>query len=94
MDGDNEKLVNIFSEMRGSAAISIETLTLLISAFAKCRDLFQGEKIHCLTIKTGFCDEILLTCLLDFYAKCGEIEISTQLYVWCYDVGIHTKWIY
>ena len=31
-------------------------------------------------IKTGFCDEILLTCLLDFYAKCGEIEISSQLY--------------
>uniref|UniRef100_A0A7N2R7B5 Pentatricopeptide repeat-containing protein n=2 Tax=Quercus lobata TaxID=97700 RepID=A0A7N2R7B5_QUELO len=80
MEGDIEKLVNIFSEMRGSAAISIETLTLLISAFAKCRDLFQGEKIHCLTIKTGFCDEILLTCLLDFYAKCGEIEISAQLY--------------
>ena len=62
------------------AAISIETLTLLISAFAKCRDLFQGEKIHCLTIKFGFCDDILLTSLLDFYAKCGEIEISAQLF--------------
>ena len=46
--------MNIFSEMRGSAAISIETLTLLITAFTKCRDLFQGEKIHCLTLKLVF----------------------------------------
>ena len=54
MEGDIEKLVNIFSEMRGSAALSIESLTLLISAFAKCRDLFQGEKIHRLAIKLVF----------------------------------------
>ena len=80
MEGDVEKLVNIFSEMLGSAALSIENLTLLISEFGKCRDLFQGEKIHCLTIKSGFCDDVLLTSLLDFYAKCGEIEISAQLY--------------
>ena len=53
MEGDVEKLVNIFSEMRGSAALSIESLKLLISAFA-CRDLFQGEQIHHLTIKLVF----------------------------------------
>ena len=44
MEGDIEKLVNIFSEMRGNAALSIETLTLLISAFAKCRDLFKEKR--------------------------------------------------
>ena len=54
MEGDIEKLVNIFSEMQGSsAALSIESLKLLISAFA-CRDLFQGEQIHRLTIKLVF----------------------------------------
>uniref|UniRef100_A0A2N9HGM1 Pentatricopeptide repeat-containing protein n=1 Tax=Fagus sylvatica TaxID=28930 RepID=A0A2N9HGM1_FAGSY len=80
MKGDIEKLVNRFSEMQGIAALSIETLTLLISAFAKSRDLFQGEQIHCLAIKSGFCDDVLLTSLLDFYAKCGKIEISDQLF--------------
>ena len=57
MKEDIEKLVNKFSEMQGSAALSIETLTILISTFAKSRDLFQGEQIHCLTNKTDFCDE-------------------------------------
>ncbi|GMY19739.1 pentatricopeptide repeat-containing protein At4g35130, chloroplastic-like [Fagus crenata] len=80
MKGDIEKLVNRFSEMQGIAALSIETLTLLISAFAKSRDLFQGEQIHCVAIKSGFCDDVLLTSLLDFYAKSGKIEISDQLF--------------
>ena len=57
MKEDIEKLVDKFSEMQGSAALSIETLTILISAFAKSRDLFQGEQIHCQINKTGFCDE-------------------------------------
>ncbi|GMY19102.1 pentatricopeptide repeat-containing protein At4g35130, chloroplastic-like [Fagus crenata] len=80
MKGDIEKLVNRFSAMQGIAALSIETLTLLLSAFAKSRDLFQGEQIHCLAIKSGFCDDVLLTSLLDFYAKCGKIEILDQLF--------------
>ncbi|KAG7958808.1 hypothetical protein I3843_10G036600 [Carya illinoinensis] len=80
MERDFEKLVNTFSKMQGLAALSVETLTLLISAFAKSRDIFQGEWMHCLAIKTGLLDDVLLTALLDFYAKCGKIEISAQLF--------------
>ena len=49
-------------------------LTILISAIAKSRDLFQGEQIHCLVNKTGFCDECCWLLCWIFYAKCGKIE--------------------
>jgi pentatricopeptide repeat protein len=80
LKGDIANLVNRLNKMQGISALSIESLTLLISAFAKYSDLFQGEQIHCLAIKTGFHDDVLLTTLLDFYAKCGKIEISAELF--------------
>ena len=44
MEGDIEKLVNIFSEMRGSAAISIETLTLLYQHLRSVEIFFKEKR--------------------------------------------------
>ncbi|KAK7278859.1 hypothetical protein RJT34_23898 [Clitoria ternatea] len=80
--GDMMRMAGLFREMQNLEVDpwTIETLTLIISAFAKCGNLSEGECIHCLVIKTGFSDDILLTSLVDFYAKCGKLEISVQLF--------------
>jgi len=59
---------------------NIETLTLVISAFAKSGSLSEGEDVHNLVIQTGLSDDVLLVSLLDFYAKCGKLEIPIQLF--------------
>ncbi|MED6126065.1 hypothetical protein PIB30_074796 [Stylosanthes scabra] len=76
------RVLRLFNEMHSIKARSwnIETLTVVISALAKTASLFNGEGMHCLIVKTGFCDDILLTSLLDFYAKCGRLETSVQLF--------------
>lgn len=57
---------------------NIETLTLVISAFAKSGSLSEGEDVHNLVIQTGLSDDVLLVSLLDFYAKCGKLEIPDR----------------
>ncbi|GAV73941.1 PPR domain-containing protein/PPR_2 domain-containing protein [Cephalotus follicularis] len=78
--GDIAELVDRFNETQGEVVLSIETLTLVISAFAKSGNLFLGEKAHCFAIKSGQCDDILQTSLLDFYAKCGVLGRSVRLF--------------
>lgn len=80
MRGDLAKLVTRFNEMLREVTPSIETLTLFISAIADCANLYEGGMLHCLGIKAGLQDTILMTSLLDFYAKCGALEISAQLF--------------
>ncbi|MED6123403.1 hypothetical protein PIB30_048883 [Stylosanthes scabra] len=76
------RVLRLFNEMHNFEARTwnIETLTVVISALAKSASLSNGEGMHCLIVKTGFCDDILLTSLLDFYAKCGRLETSVQLF--------------
>ncbi|XP_015583544.1 pentatricopeptide repeat-containing protein At4g33990 [Ricinus communis] len=78
--GDAEEMVCGFNQMRGEVALSSETLTLVISVFAKIGNLVEGEKLHSFSIKVGLCDDVLLASLLDFYAKCGELRNSVQLF--------------
>lgn len=82
MVGDMMRVAGLVNEMQSLEGHSwnIETLTLVISAFAKCGNLSEGEGVHCLVIKTGFSDDVLQTSLLDFYAKCGKLDISVQLF--------------
>ncbi|XP_061362792.1 pentatricopeptide repeat-containing protein At1g11290, chloroplastic-like [Gastrolobium bilobum] len=80
-EGDTMRVAGLFNEMKSLEVHlwNIETLTLVISAFAKSGSLSEGEGMHCLVIKSGSSDDVLLTSLLDFYAKCGKLEISVQL---------------
>lgn len=59
---------------------NIETLTLVILAFAKFGSLSEGEDVHNLVIQTRLFDDVLLISLLDFYVKCGKLEIPIQLF--------------
>ncbi|KAH7521105.1 hypothetical protein JRO89_XSUnG0111900 [Xanthoceras sorbifolium] len=78
--GDIEEVANRFNEMQGEVAISIETLSLVISVFGKSGNVIEGKKLQGFAIKVGLCDNVLLTSLLDFYAKCGELGNATQLF--------------
>lgn len=78
--GDVVKVRDLFSEMQGEVAPSIETLTIVISALTKHGILCQGESLHGLAIKSGLGDDVLQTSLLDFYAKCGKLESSDKLF--------------
>ncbi|KAK6945197.1 Pentatricopeptide repeat [Dillenia turbinata] len=80
LKGVSENVAKKFNIMRGEVIPSIETLTLVISAFSKSRDLILGEGLHCYAIKTGYCDNILQSALLDLYANCGELVASFQLF--------------
>lgn len=78
---DIAKVAETFNEMSTNVQPSTETLTLVFSAFADSGDLFGGKKLHCFVLKTGLCDRISLTSLLNCYAKCGELDLATKLFV-------------
>ncbi|KAF8400242.1 hypothetical protein HHK36_013539 [Tetracentron sinense] len=78
--GDFSRLAESFNEMRTEVMPNLETLTLVISFFAKFGNLLQGKKVHCFSIKTGLHDTVLETSLVDFYAKCGAVELSAQMF--------------
>ncbi|KAK3218007.1 hypothetical protein Dsin_011977 [Dipteronia sinensis] len=66
--------------MQSEVAISIETVSLVISVFGKSGNVVEGKKLHGFAIKARLCDDVLLTSLLDFYAKCGELGNAAQLF--------------
>ncbi|KAL5699660.1 hypothetical protein ACHQM5_030534 [Ranunculus cassubicifolius] len=78
--GDSSRVADIFDEMRTETIPSLETLTLVISSFAKSGYLLKGKKVHGYVLKTGVFDVVLKTSLVDFYAKCEDVESSFQLF--------------
>ncbi|TXG70262.1 hypothetical protein EZV62_005197 [Acer yangbiense] len=78
--GDIKVVADRFNAMQSEVAISIETLSLVISVFGKSGNVVEGKKLHGFAIKAGLCDDVFLTSLLDFYAKCGELGNAAQLF--------------
>ncbi|KAL0339734.1 UNVERIFIED_CONTAM: Pentatricopeptide repeat-containing protein, chloroplastic [Sesamum radiatum] len=74
------KMADCLSRMRREVEPSIETLTVLIAGLGQCRYPSQGREIHCLALKTGLFDDILMTTLLEMYAKSGDLENSSKLF--------------
>ncbi|KAL0359597.1 UNVERIFIED_CONTAM: Pentatricopeptide repeat-containing protein, chloroplastic [Sesamum angustifolium] len=74
------KMADCLSRMRREVEPSIETLTVLIAGLGQCRYPSQGRQIHCLALKTRLFDDILMTTLLEMYAKSGDLENSSKLF--------------
>ncbi|KAL8147339.1 pentatricopeptide repeat-containing protein At4g35130, chloroplastic-like [Apium graveolens] len=74
------KLADCVRVMQDKAVISIESLTLLVSSCSDDGNIFDGKQLHCLGIKSGQYDSILKTSLLDFYAKCEDLDSSEKLF--------------
>lgn len=77
---DIEEVVAGFRKMQSEALLTVETLTLVVSAFAKSGNLNEGKNLHCFAVKVGLFDNIFATSLLDFYAKLGDMESSDRLF--------------
>ena len=78
--GDPLKVIDCYETLRCASDPTHETLTLVISAFAKLGNLLQGQKLHGLQLKSGQIDMVLEASLVDFYAKCGELALSVLLF--------------
>ncbi|CAL1385784.1 unnamed protein product [Linum trigynum] len=74
------KVASFFNKMQLEVAVSSETLTSVITALGKAWYLTEGKKLHSLAIKLGLKDNVLMTSLLDFYAKCGKLESAAALF--------------
>ncbi|MQL75388.1 hypothetical protein Taro_007780, partial [Colocasia esculenta] len=74
------KVIDCFNRMRAESVPSHETFTLVISACTKTREMLLGQMVHSHAVKSGQIDNVLQACLIDFYAKCGELEASVDLF--------------
>ncbi|KAK9097429.1 hypothetical protein Sjap_022926 [Stephania japonica] len=79
-EGDYSKVAQYFTIMKTKVTPNLETLSLVISAFARSGNVSHGEEIHCYAVKTGLSDVVLQTSLVDFYAKCGQLGESIKLF--------------
>lgn len=84
--GEIVEMTRCFHEMQGAEVEpSSVTLTMFLSGLLVAVEkggnhLCQGEQIHCLGMKKGLFDDKLRTCLIDFYAKCGRMDMSALLF--------------
>ncbi|KAG7635739.1 Pentatricopeptide repeat-containing protein mitochondrial [Arabidopsis thaliana] len=51
-----------------------------LKACTELQDLDNGKKIHCQLVKVPSFDNVVLTGLLDMYAKCGEIKSAHKVF--------------
>lgn len=79
--GDAERVVSLFNEIQRKVPLEAETLTSVVTALANSSDtLTEGRKLHCLALKSGLCDYVLRTSLLDFYSKLGQVGNSVKVF--------------
>ncbi|XP_057815485.1 pentatricopeptide repeat-containing protein At4g30700 isoform X2 [Cryptomeria japonica] len=76
-----DKALDIFKQMQ-SAGVKPDTSTFasILPACAKLGALEQGTEIHRKVLESGFLSDIIVTALVDMYAKCGSIEKAFDLF--------------
>ncbi|PWA32856.1 tetratricopeptide repeat (TPR)-like superfamily protein [Artemisia annua] len=81
-NGDEDRALVIYHKMRQSGVLPDEyTFATLIKACSCSTALEQGRQIHANAIKSNcVLDTYVNTSLIDFYAKCGNIEESFRLF--------------
>ncbi|XP_071729719.1 pentatricopeptide repeat-containing protein At4g33170 [Rutidosis leptorrhynchoides] len=81
-NGDENRALLIYHKMRQSGVFPDEyTFATLIKACSYSTSLEQGRQIHANAIKSDCAlDTYVSTSLIDFYAKCGNIDESYKLF--------------
>ncbi|KAF8405122.1 hypothetical protein HHK36_010020 [Tetracentron sinense] len=82
--GYRNKAVELFNEMMGVDEVALDSVALvgILSSCSCSGSLQQGKRIHALTVKTGFGDDIFTgSALIDMYANCGCLEDARKLFV-------------
>ncbi|KAF3654721.1 putative nodal modulator 2-like [Capsicum annuum] len=77
-DGDFMKGLELFKLMSNSGARPNHfTFSTVLDACAGYSAVLVGNQVHACILKSGFpLDVVLLTSLVDMYAKCGDIEVA------------------
>ncbi|XP_059451404.1 pentatricopeptide repeat-containing protein At2g01510, mitochondrial-like [Corylus avellana] len=81
-NGYNSETLEFFDLMRGSGvkANRVSLLSVLL-ACGSLGALRKGEWFHNYVIQTGFeCDVLVVTALMDMYAKCGSLDLARSLF--------------
>ncbi|KAL6974520.1 hypothetical protein U1Q18_028705 [Sarracenia purpurea var. burkii] len=80
-DGYNRDGGLLFSDMRNDGVRPNGfTLTTAFKGCSMCLDIDFGEQLHTEIIKIGFFSDIFVgSCLVDFYAKCGEMKLANRV---------------
>eukprot|EP01018_Ginkgo_biloba_P009062 Gb_21535 [translate_table: standard] len=81
-NGHANKALTLFKEMQ-LQAVKPDSLTMIsvLTACAQLLGLPQGRCIHGFIIRSGFeLDVVVVTALIDAYAKCGSEEVARQLF--------------
>eukprot|EP01018_Ginkgo_biloba_P016390 Gb_13227 [translate_table: standard] len=80
--GHCEEALNFYCQMQWIGMKPDEfTFASALSACAGIVALKHGKKVHGQIIRTGFESSVFVgTALVDMYAKCGDIEISRQMF--------------
>ncbi|CAK8574572.1 unnamed protein product [Lathyrus sativus] len=75
-------VLKTYSKMRElGVELNIYSFSSVIKSFAAAPAFYQGLKTHALLIKNGLVDsDILRTCLIDLYFKCGKVKIARRVF--------------
>ncbi|XP_057871438.2 pentatricopeptide repeat-containing protein DOT4, chloroplastic isoform X2 [Cryptomeria japonica] len=81
-NGIDEKSLDIFKQLQlAGVNPNSATFTSILPACAKMEALEEGMEIHQKIIKSGFSfDVVIVTTLIDMYAKCGSIRKAQNLF--------------
>ncbi|XP_057815489.1 pentatricopeptide repeat-containing protein At2g13600 [Cryptomeria japonica] len=76
-----EEALEIFMQMEfASVKPNSATFVNILPACAKMRALEQGMEIHRKVIAFGFTSHVVITALIDVYAKCGRVQMACKLF--------------
>ncbi|KAL9678260.1 hypothetical protein QQ045_016102 [Rhodiola kirilowii] len=80
--GQWKEVLLTFSEMREAGVeLNVYSFSCLIKSLAGANAFTQGLKTHGLLIKNGLVSsQIVLTCLVDMYFKCGKVRLACELF--------------
>ncbi|KAH6760303.1 hypothetical protein C2S51_017252 [Perilla frutescens var. frutescens] len=76
-----EDVILLYKNCRDSGSISDNyTYPFVIKACAALRDVWFGNMMHCVVLKTGFGQNLVVqTAILDFYSKVGKMENARKM---------------
>ncbi|GAU25546.1 hypothetical protein TSUD_259810 [Trifolium subterraneum] len=71
-------VLKTYTKMRElGVELNVYSFSSVIKSFAAAPAFYQGLKTHALLIKNGLVDsDILRTCLIDMYFKCGKVRLA------------------
>ncbi|XXG55704.1 hypothetical protein AAC387_Pa03g3311 [Persea americana] len=81
--GYGNKAMELFHEMIAEGDVKLDSVSLIavLSSCARLGALQQGRRVHGLTKKIGFEDDVFVgSALIDMYANCGSLENARSVF--------------